>query len=181
MGSFRLRAADSSKRLSCYRAARLFRWRFGSLLLFCTMNRHAVLLTVFGCVLLTVVSAFPATEQPDCSVGGSGLCSCSELIAKKIIKSFDDCTQEAAMSACTDGQCSHSSSVLRHVSSTTGQCAEYETEDACDDGKSHAARMLLGGHGGCAWCKSDDGAHQECFYKSSVSKLTNWTCTNSTV
>merc|ERR1711907_607160 len=37
-----------------------------------------------------------------CQVGGSDLCSCSQLIAKHIIKSFNDCPQEAAVAACKD-------------------------------------------------------------------------------
>ena len=39
-----------------------------------------------------------------CEVGGSDLCSCSHLLQKKIIKSFNDCTQEAAAGACKVGR-----------------------------------------------------------------------------
>ena len=41
-------------------------------------------------------------------------------------------------------------------------------------------RRLLGGGGGgsCVWCKSNDGAHAECFYKSKAKALPagKWTC-----
>lgn len=43
----------------------------------------------------------------DCTVGGGGLCGCSELIQKHLIKSFDDCTQDAAVAACRSGSCAH--------------------------------------------------------------------------
>merc|ERR1712216_429398 len=113
--------------------------------------------TLVGICALVWASALPTTEQPDCSVGGAGLCSCSELIAKKIIKSIDDCTQEAAMKACSDGRCSHS-----ELSASTGKCEEVYSKSQCDGDKSSSARTLLGGHGGCAWCVSNDGDHQEC-------------------
>jgi len=48
-------------------------------------------------------------DAADCSIGGSGLCSCSELIGKHLIDSMDDCTQSAAMDACKTGKCSHDS------------------------------------------------------------------------
>ena len=42
-----------------------------------------------------------------CAAGSESLCSCSELLAKHLIKSFDDCTQEAAIAACQSGACRH--------------------------------------------------------------------------
>ena len=45
----------------------------------------------------------------DCSMGSPSLCSCSELLAKHLIDSFDGCTQEAAMDACKSGACAHTS------------------------------------------------------------------------
>merc|ERR1711934_787343 len=62
-----------------------------------------------------IATALPTTLQPSqnstllgsCQVGGSDLCSCSQLLAKHIIKSFNDCTQEAAVAACKDGACSN--------------------------------------------------------------------------
>lgn len=41
-----------------------------------------------------------------CQAGSTALCSCSQLIAKRLIKSLDDCTQEAAIAACSSGACS---------------------------------------------------------------------------
>jgi len=55
--------------------------------------------------------AAPQEVMAGCEVGGESLCSCSELISKKLIKSFDDCSQEAAMAACNAGQCKHSGEV----------------------------------------------------------------------
>lgn len=52
-------------------------------------------------------SQWLVAHAADCSIGGAGLCSCSELIAKHLIKSFDDCTQEAAVAACKSGECAH--------------------------------------------------------------------------
>lgn len=43
-----------------------------------------------------------------CSVGSEDLCGCSELISAKVIPSFDECTQSAAVAACKSGACSHS-------------------------------------------------------------------------
>jgi len=42
-----------------------------------------------------------------CEVGGDDLCSCSELLHKGLIQSFDDCTQSAAVSACKSGACGY--------------------------------------------------------------------------
>lgn len=50
-----------------------------------------------------------SSKGTDCSVGGQGLCGCSELIEKHIIKSMNDCTQGAAVAACLSGSCSHPS------------------------------------------------------------------------
>lgn len=41
----------------------------------------------------------------DCSIGGASLCSCSELIKRRLIHAFEVCTQGAAVSFCESGQC----------------------------------------------------------------------------
>ena len=48
---------------------------------------------------VAAVVAFPASNVTagKCSVGSNDLCSCSQLIAKKIIKGLDDCTRKAAL------------------------------------------------------------------------------------
>merc|ERR1712046_48838 len=46
-----------------------------------------------------------ASTSADCSIGSPNLCGCSQLIEKHIIKSMDDCTQEAAIAACKAGTC----------------------------------------------------------------------------
>eukprot|EP00930_Biecheleria_cincta_P003705 TRINITY_DN10462_c0_g1_i1.p1 TRINITY_DN10462_c0_g1~~TRINITY_DN10462_c0_g1_i1.p1 ORF type:complete len:154 (-),score=31.72 TRINITY_DN10462_c0_g1_i1:64-525(-) len=46
-----------------------------------------------------------ADRDPGCKVGGASLCSCSELLRRKLIQSVDDCTQEAAAQACATGKC----------------------------------------------------------------------------
>ena len=69
---------------------------------------------------VAAVVAFPASNVTagKCSVGSNDLCSCSQLIAKKIIKGLDDCTQEVAIAACKDGKCSNDFAV------STGEARE---------------------------------------------------------
>jgi hypothetical protein len=46
------------------------------------------------------------TPTSDCYAGSESLCGCSELIKRGVIKSFDDCTQQAAIDYCTShGPC----------------------------------------------------------------------------
>ena len=59
-------------------------------------------------VLVAAVIALP-TNDDKCYAGSNALCTCSELIANGAIKSIDDCTLEAAISACKDGVCAHES------------------------------------------------------------------------
>eukprot|EP00933_Yihiella_yeosuensis_P060188 TRINITY_DN6235_c0_g1_i1.p1 TRINITY_DN6235_c0_g1~~TRINITY_DN6235_c0_g1_i1.p1 ORF type:complete len:218 (-),score=37.86 TRINITY_DN6235_c0_g1_i1:51-704(-) len=51
-------------------------------------------------------------EEGSCKVGSDSLCSCSELLKLHLISSLDDCTQSAAVSACSSGKCSHSDNLL---------------------------------------------------------------------
>lgn len=70
-------------------------------------------------IIVVLVCSFWVTgDAADCSVGGAGLCSCSELLKKHIIDSFDDCTQERAVAACISGNCKHASSARGHVLSS---------------------------------------------------------------
>merc|ERR1719408_89258 len=51
--------------------------------------------------LLCLASAADnTTTLAQCIAGSPDLCGCSELIKLKVIKSFDDCTQEAAIAYC---------------------------------------------------------------------------------
>lgn len=61
------------------------------------VRRNVLLFGGFGSVALVKA----------CSVGSADLCGCSELISAKIIASFDECTQSAAVSACKSGACIH--------------------------------------------------------------------------
>jgi len=57
--------------------------------------------------LLLVYALLPVAAARDCSVGGQSLCSCSELLAKHLLSSMEECTQEAAMRSCRSGLCAH--------------------------------------------------------------------------
>lgn len=57
--------------------------------------------SLVGCIH----AGFTAVLAKDCSVGGSSLCGCSELISRGLIDSFDDCSQSAAVAACESGAC----------------------------------------------------------------------------
>jgi len=52
-------------------------------------------------------SVFYKVYGKSCEVSGENLCSCSKLLHKRLITSFDDCTQEAAVAACKAGTCFH--------------------------------------------------------------------------
>merc|ERR1712166_1732475 len=58
-------------------------------------------------LLLALGSPSAPAAAPQCYVGSVSLCSCSELMIGGIIKSVDDCTQEAAIAACEDSKCVH--------------------------------------------------------------------------
>ena len=46
------------------------------------------------------------TSDGECFAGSEALCSCSELIKRKAIDTFDDCTQESAIDYCkSNGPC----------------------------------------------------------------------------
>jgi hypothetical protein len=47
------------------------------------------------------------SDGPDCKVGGSQLCGCSELLRSQCIRSINDCTQRSAVAACVSGKCRH--------------------------------------------------------------------------
>jgi len=61
-----------------------------------------------ACRNLLLVGGFGSVALVDaCSVGSEDLCGCSELISAKLIGSFDECTQSAAVAACKSGECAH--------------------------------------------------------------------------
>merc|ERR1712166_28803 len=121
---------------------------------------------------LWFMALVPTVLATSCTVSSPALCSCSELISKHLIKDFNDCTQEAAIQACSDGACKHDD--LIHA--TTVACQEMFTKPSCTGN----GRRLLGGGGGgsgCTWCTSTDGAHAECFSTASAKQLdTSWRC-----
>jgi len=52
------------------------------------------------------VRAAKGGEGADCKAGSEDLCSCSQLMKRGAIDSFDDCTQEAAIDYCEkNGPC----------------------------------------------------------------------------
>ena len=59
-----------------------------------------------------------------CTVGSAALCSCSELISRHLIKEFNDCTQEAAIQACSDGSCKHQDLIGSERGSVGGEDQE---------------------------------------------------------
>ena len=63
------------------------------------------------------VCTTPEVKHGDasCSAGSAALCGCSELLAKGLIASVGDCTQEAAIAACEAGKCAHSSVRLKRA------------------------------------------------------------------
>ncbi|GMH95286.1 hypothetical protein TrST_g7363 [Triparma strigata] len=52
--------------------------------------------------------AVKMVEEADCTAGSEDLCSCSQLLKRGAISSFDECTQEAAVDYCLkNGGCSY--------------------------------------------------------------------------
>lgn len=68
---------------------------------------------------LQVPALFACATGATCEAGGGSLCSCSELIQKKLIESINDCTQVAAVAACKAGTCKHDSSTALRASQST--------------------------------------------------------------
>merc|ERR1711998_341492 len=62
-------------------------------------------------------------DGSDCSAGGSGLCSCSELINARQISTMSQCTQEVAITACKSGECAHSLSNMKRSPADGSDCS----------------------------------------------------------
>ena len=72
----------------------------------CTLAVQVAYCEYYGPCWMASSEEKKLVEADECYPGSEALCGCSELIKRKVIKNFDDCTQEAAVDYCkSNGPC----------------------------------------------------------------------------